>query len=158
MVVHESGGGGENLGLAGARRGREVTACRRTEGSAKVCFLLAALRWVDHQADDTPLLHGDVDDNIEDIYRDLRRVRSVRYCGERWDGSMGRQTAERLSLLASSVGAVAVDRVRFMLSLCLWLWLLRFHLAPTLTTTPPASPYNDSACTTRLYARRDTHR
>jgi hypothetical protein len=77
MVVHESGGGGENLGLAGARRGREVTACRRTEGSAKVCFLLAALRWVDHQADDTPLLHGDVDDNIEDIYRDLRRVRSV---------------------------------------------------------------------------------
>jgi hypothetical protein len=82
MVVHESGGGGDNLGLAGARRGREVTASRRTEGSAKVCFLLAALRWVDHQADDTPLLHGDVDDNIEDIYRDLRRVRSVRCCGE----------------------------------------------------------------------------
>ena len=87
MVVHESGGGGDNLGLAGVRRGREVTACRRTEGSAKVCFLLAALRWVDHQADDTPLLHGDVDDNIEDIYRDLRRVRSVRCCGERWDGT-----------------------------------------------------------------------
>jgi hypothetical protein len=90
-----------------------------------VCFLLAALRWVDHQADDTPLLHGDVDDNIEDIYRDLRRVRSVRCCVGR-DG----QTAERLSLLASSVGAVAVDRARFMPSLCLWLWLFHFHLAP----------------------------
>jgi hypothetical protein len=79
----------------------------KTEGCAKVCFLLAALRWVDHQAEDAPLVHGDVFDNIEDIYRDLRGVRSVRCCGS----GMGWQTADGTAALTFGIESV------------LWLWL-----------------------------------
>jgi len=122
----------------------------KTEGCAKVCLLLAALRWVDHQAEDAPLVHGDVFDNIENIYRDLRGVRSVRCCGE-WDGR--RQTGQRLSLLASSLCCGCGCEL---CSICAES-VCGFSFLPARTNNNTSIPVQRNCiCTTRLHAHCTT--